>query len=94
MYLPIKINLVLIDYSNINSDDIPQINVIASISEGKILESRIEANPHINGARVFVTFDPENADVAELRVQLNKDDNYAAPTWLYRWLIRDWNNSL
>ncbi|MDO8825294.1 glucan biosynthesis protein G [Methylophaga sp.] len=85
---------ILIDYSNINSDDIAQINVIASISKGKILESRIEANPHINGARVFITFDSQDADVAELRVQLNKGDKQAAPTWLYRWLSRDWNNSL
>ncbi|THK40685.1 glucan biosynthesis protein G [Methylophaga sp. SB9B] len=85
---------ILIDYSNINSDDIENIDVIASISQGKILESRIEANPHINGARVVITFDSQDADVAELRVQLNKGDKQAAPTWLYRWLSRDWNNSL
>ena len=85
---------VLIDYSNISSEDLDQIEVIASISQGKIMESRIEANPHINGARVFITFDAEDADVAELRVQLNKDDVNAAPTWLYRWISRDWNNSL
>ena len=85
---------VLIDYSNISSEDLDQIEVIASISQGKIMESRIEANPHINGARVFITFDAEDADVAELRVQLNKHDVNAAPTWLYRWISRDWNNSL
>ena len=85
---------IVIDYSNIDSQDIEQIDVVASISNGRILESRIQENPHIKGARVFITFDPEDADVAEFRVQLNKDDKYAAPTWLYRWLNRDWNNSL
>ena len=85
---------IVIDYSNIDSQDIKQIDVVASISNGKILESRIQENPHINGARVFITFDTEDADVAEFRIQLNKDDKYAAPTWLYRWLSRDWNNSL
>ncbi len=85
---------ILIDYRNIDSKDIEQIDVVASINNGKILESRIQENPHINGARVFITFDTEDADVAEFRVQLNKDDQYAAPTWLYRWLSRDWKNSL
>jgi len=85
---------ILIDYSNIDSEDIAQIDVVASLNNGKILESRIQENPHINGARVAITFDAEDAAVAEFRVQLNKDDKYAAPTWLYRWLSRDWNNSL
>lgn len=85
---------IVLDYTNIDSKDIEHINVIAHISQGKIIERRIQANPNINGARVTITFDPEDADVAEIRVQLNKDDKYAAPTWLYRWLNRDWNNSL
>lgn len=85
---------IMIDYSNINSEDMDKIEVIASISQGKILESRIEENAYIKGARVFITFDAQDADVAEIRVELNKDDQAAAPTWLYRWLSRDWNNYL
>lgn len=84
---------ILIDYSNIAREEIEHIEVIANISEGNILESRIEENPHINSARVFITFDAEGADVAELRVALNKADSQIAPTWLHRWLKQDWYNS-
>ena len=80
---------VVIDYSHLSPDDIKKIKVDASISKGHIVESHIEPNPEINGARVFVTFDPQNADVAELRVQLKHDDKPVAATWLYRWISND-----
>jgi glucan biosynthesis protein len=82
---------VVIDYNHLSPDDIKKIKVDASISKGHIVESHIEPNPEINGARVFVTFDPQNADVAELRVQLKHDDKPVAATWLYRWISNDWS---
>ena len=85
---------ILIDYSHIKAEDIENIDLIATISQGKILESRIQANPHIDGVRVFITFDTEDADVAEFRVQLSKEGQNIAPIWLHRWISRDWNNSL
>ncbi len=84
-------NEVVIDYRNLSSDDIKDIKVDASIDQGHIIESHIEANPEVNGARVFVTFDPQNADVAELRVQLIRNDKPLAATWLYRWISEDWS---
>ncbi|GMA81725.1 glucans biosynthesis protein G 2 [Shewanella glacialipiscicola] len=81
---------LLIDYSNINAQDIDKIRIDASISKGKIISSRIVAHPDINGARVFLNFEPESTNVAELRVQLNKDDKPLAATWLYRWNSDDW----
>lgn len=81
---------VVIDYSNLTPDQIRQIKVDATISKGKIKEARIESNPEIGGARVFVTFTPGNADVTELRVQLKQDNKPAAATWLYRWIKKDW----
>ncbi|MGI2066582.1 glucan biosynthesis protein G [Shewanella sp. MF08487] len=81
---------LLIDYSNINAQDIDKIRIDASISKGKIISSRIVAHPDINGARVFLNFEPESTNVAELRVQLNKDDKPLATTWLYRWNSDDW----
>lgn len=81
---------VVIDYDHLSPDDIKKIKVDASISNGLIVESDIEPNPEINGARVYVTFDPQNADVAELRVQLKHDDKPVAATWLYRWISNDW----
>ena len=81
---------LLIDYSNVKSQDIDKIAIDASISKGKILSSRMVAHPDINGVRVFVTFEPESTNVAELRIQLKKDDKPIAATWLYRWNSDDW----
>ncbi|SBS36812.1 Glucans biosynthesis protein G precursor [Marinomonas spartinae] len=77
---------VVIDYSDINVDDIKKIHINASTSAGKILETHLVKNPHINGIRVYVTFDTDNADVAELRVALSENHKEIASTWLYRWL--------
>lgn len=82
---------VVIDYSHLSSEDINQIKVDVRTSKGHIVESRIEPNPEINGARVFITFDPQDADLAELRVQLKRDDKPVAATWLYRWNSKDWS---
>lgn len=81
---------LLIDYSNISPQDLDKITIEAGISKGKILSSRIVAHPNINGARVFLTFEPENTPLAELRIQLIKDNKPIAATWLYRWNSEDW----
>ncbi|MFT7053023.1 MAG: glucans biosynthesis protein [Psychromonas sp.] len=83
-------NEIVIDYSNLKADDFNNIKIDANISSGAVLESRIESNPDINGARVFVTFDPQDADVAELRVQLKENDKPIGMTWLYRFTSEDW----
>jgi periplasmic glucans biosynthesis protein len=76
---------IVVDYSHLNIVETDKIQVEASISRGSILESIIDPNPYIAGARVFFSFDPENADMSELRLQLKKDGKPIAPTWLYRW---------
>ncbi|MBB1477019.1 glucan biosynthesis protein G [Shewanella sp. SG41-3] len=83
-------NEIVIDYSHLSANDVSNISVDASISSGAILEARIEPNPNVDGARVFVTFDPEDADVAELRVQLRNNDKPLGMTWLYRFTSEDW----
>nr|WP_321397173.1 glucan biosynthesis protein G [uncultured Desulfobacter sp.] len=83
-------NEIVIDYSSLKADDLNSIKIDASISRGAVLESRIEPNPNIDGARVFVTFDPKDADVAELRVQLRQNDEPVGMTWLYRFTSQDW----
>ncbi|MGI2110999.1 glucan biosynthesis protein G [Shewanella frigidimarina] len=83
-------NEIVIDYSHINANDVSHIRVDASISSGAILESRIESNPSVDGARVFITFDPQDAEVAELRVQLSNKDKPLGMTWLYRFTAEDW----
>ena len=81
---------VVIDYAGISPQNIKNIAIDASISQGKILETRLQENPAIKGSRAFITFDPEDADVAELRVQLNQQGKAAAETWLHRWLKPRW----
>ncbi|MCX4188516.1 glucan biosynthesis protein G [Methylophaga sp. OBS4] len=77
---------IVIDYNNLTAADIEHTVVNASINKGRILETRLQANPETGGGRVFVSFDAEGADVAELRVQLKKGDTAASETWLYRWI--------
>ncbi len=76
---------VVVDFNGIDSGEIADIIIDSHISAGRIVEARLEENPHINGARLFVSFDPEDAEVAELRLQLKKNDLPIAATWLYRW---------
>ena len=81
---------MVIDYAGLPANQIEHTIIDASISKGKILETRLQANPQIKGARVFVTFDPEGADMAELRVQLNREGQSIGETWLYRWIKPGW----
>ncbi|SBS26946.1 Glucans biosynthesis protein G precursor [Marinomonas aquimarina] len=77
---------VVIDFDSIEVENLASIQVDASISQGQILEAHVTPNPYEKGVRAFVTFDPGNADSAELRVQLKQDETPLAATWLYRWL--------
>ena len=77
---------VVIDYSHLASEEIDNINVEASINNGAILEARLQPNPYTEGARVFVNFTSENAQTAELRIRLTRDEKPVAATWLYRWI--------
>ncbi|RJP75862.1 MAG: glucan biosynthesis protein G [Desulfobacteraceae bacterium] len=85
-----KKNEIVIDYSPLKADEVNRIEIDASISNGAVLETRIESNPNIDGARVFITFDLKNSDVAELRVQLRQNDKPIGMTWLYRVTSQDW----
>lgn len=77
---------VVIDYNKMPDVNVDELSADSFISKGKILETLVVKNPNNSGVRVFVTFDPEDADLAELRVQLKQGDKALAPTWLYRWM--------
>lgn len=52
----------------------------------EVLESRIEANPHIQGLRVTVAFrKTEGADEVSLRGFLRANDQALSETWVYLW---------
>ncbi len=48
---------IVIDYSPLRADEVGSIGINAGISAGAVLSTRIEPNPYIGGARVFITFD-------------------------------------
>jgi glucan biosynthesis protein len=77
---------VVVDFNKMPDVNVDDLSVDASISAGEILEKLIVKNPYNKGVRVYLTFDPKGASVSELRIQLKKGDEAAAPTWLYRWL--------
>lgn len=81
---------VVIDYAGLDAEQVKDVVVNASISQGNIVETIIQTNPETQGARVFVTFDPDGADMAELRVQLTQNAKPVAETWLFRWINRRW----
>ncbi len=59
----------------------------ASTSAGRIVETLVQDNPETGGLRIFVTFDPEGANLCELRLALKGPDGGAiGETWLARWI--------
>lgn len=79
-------NEVVIDYAGLTVEALEGMVVNASINPGRVLESRIQPNPAVGGARVFVTLKESDDPVAEMRVELERSDEAVAETWLYRWL--------
>mgnify|MGYP002515202858 CR=1 FL=1 len=77
---------IVIDYNDLSVKDLDKVTVNATISNGKITHTKVVRNPDTHGLRAYITFDPEEADVAELRMQLKENDQPIASTWLYRWL--------
>ncbi len=57
----------------------------ASASAGDIRDVVVAENPMTGGLRVSFVFDPKQAKVAELRVDLAFTNKWRAETWLYRW---------
>ena len=76
---------VVVDYAggSLRHDD--RIEVEASIGAGRIVRTWQSPNPNTGGVRVFVTFDPGETKLAELRVQPRRDGEAVGETWLYRW---------
>jgi glucan biosynthesis protein len=77
---------VMIDYAVLSPEVVAQSVVHAAISRGRIVESRVQANPAVNGARVFLTLETDGQAPAEIRVDLKLGDEPLAETWLYRWV--------
>jgi glucans biosynthesis protein len=61
----------------------PEASVSAFV--GEIKDVVVSENPLLGGYRVGFIFDPKDADVSELRIDLHFKDGRSAETWVYRW---------
>ena len=57
-----------------------------SASAGAIQETLLDDNDERGGVRIYLAFDPGDAQLIEFRVQPKKGDTPIGETWLYRWL--------
>ena len=76
---------MVIDYGPVKSPSPELIRADVSISPGKLVETVTHPNPETGGIRVFVTFDPGQAEMIEFRVQPRHLGIPVGETWLYRW---------
>jgi glucans biosynthesis protein len=58
-----------------------------SASAGKLDHVVIQRNPGTGGWRLTFQLDPEDAELIELRAELEFPDQRPAETWVYRWTI-------
>jgi periplasmic glucans biosynthesis protein len=58
-----------------------------SASEGTVANVTIKANPLTGGWRLTFDLDPEDADVIELRAEVQFHGNPPSEVWLYRWAV-------
>jgi glucan biosynthesis protein len=77
---------VMIDYAGIDPQAVAASEVHAAISRGRLVEARIQPNPAVDGARVFLSIETDSPATAEIRVELKLGNEPLAETWLYRWI--------
>jgi glucans biosynthesis protein len=75
-----------IDYGKLPGGSADGVSLDIGLSAGTVTDQVIQPIPQTGGFRVFVTFDPGDAPVCELRVQPRKDGVPIGETWLYRWV--------
>jgi glucans biosynthesis protein len=61
------------------------LEVVASTSKGRILQSFVAANPHTKGFRVGVDVQVDPVQVADVRVALNAGGRAITETWTMPW---------
>lgn len=76
---------MVIDYRDLPAGiDLNEVIFDVSLSNGNVIETLAQPN-HLNGARVVVTFDPQGAQLSEIRVRPTYQGEAIGEIWLYRW---------
>ncbi len=79
--------LMVIDFDDGTAlpENLNDIDIILRSSHGTTTPGILQRNPETNGPRLAFTFDPQDTEVAEFRVQLRAADAPLSEVWLYRW---------
>lgn len=77
-----------IDWTNPGRVPAEDVRLDASVSAGAIVSQSVAANPVTGGYRGYLTFDPQGANLVEMRVRPIASGVPAGETWLYRWTQR------
>ena len=83
-----KSRQVAIDYGSIG--DIPpgEVQTDVSVGAAKLIDTTTLPNSETGGLRIFVNFDPQKAELVEIRVQPRYRGRPIGETLLYRWTRR------
>jgi glucans biosynthesis protein len=82
---PTVLRRFVVDYASTGDSGHEPPSAKASASVGDIKDLVVGRNPLSGGYRVAFVFDPKEATVSELRVDLEHKDRRRAETWMYRW---------
>lgn len=79
--------VVTIDYSPDATlpDDLGVLEAKVALSNGSLKAAKIQRNPETGGVRLAFTFDPEDAQLIEMRAQIEQESVRKSEVWLYRW---------
>jgi glucans biosynthesis protein len=67
-------------------DWVPDIDVILSNGEGKVLDKRVMFNPETGGWRAFFKLDvPAKTNLLEMTSELKDGDKVISERWMYQW---------
>jgi len=79
-----KRRLFVVDFDGIGTS-IDGLSIDVGASKGKIINPLLQRFPALRSIRASFELTPGDADVAELRLRLLRDDRPVTETWLYRW---------
>lgn len=77
--------MFVIDFENIPAALLEGAEAEVSTSAGQVQNVILKNNPETGKTRLSFDLDPQNADVAELRVLITRGGKPVTETWLYRW---------
>ncbi|WP_270375132.1 glucan biosynthesis protein G [Marinicauda sp. Alg238-R41] len=79
---------MVIDYANPRRIAADQVRIEASAGRDLPVQYTVAENARTGGLRVYLTFEPRDAQTVELRVRPFAGEDPIGETWLYRWTPR------